>query len=100
MIKHVVLFKIKEVVAIEEKQNILDELKDKLLALKDVINELKFIEVGTHYTLQSQSFDICLITHFDTLEDLGKYKIHPEHKKVLDYILVVTADRVAVDFEF
>jgi hypothetical protein len=100
MINHVVLFKLKEFASEEEKQKVLIEFKSKLLALKGVINELKYIEVGTHYSLQSPSFDLCLISHFESVDDLEVYKVHPEHVKVGDFVKMVTTDRAAVDFEF
>lgn len=100
MINHVVLFKLKEFASEEEKQKVLIEIKNKLLALKGVINELKYIEVGTHYSLKSPSFDLCLISHFESVDDLEAYKVHPEHVKVGDLIKTVTTDRAAVDFVF
>lgn len=100
MINHVVLFKLKDFATSEEKQQILDEFKSKLLALKPAISELKYIEVGTHYLLQSPSFDLCLITHFDSIDDLKAYQIHPEHLKVVDFVKANTTERAAVDFEF
>lgn len=99
MINHVVLFKLKEFATNNEKEQILDEIKSKLLALKPVISQLKHIEVGSHYLLQSPSFDVCLITHFDTIVDLNAYQIHPEHVKVGEFIKANTIGRAAVDFE-
>jgi hypothetical protein len=100
MINHVVLFKLKEFASNEEKEQVLIEFTSKLLALKKVISELKYIEVGSHYSLQSPSYDLCLISHFDTIDDLERYKIHPEHLKVVDFVRTVTVDRAAVDFQF
>lgn len=100
MINHVVLFKLREFETIEEKRATLEEFRVKLLALKNTIAELKFIEVGKHYHLNSPSFDLCLITHFNSVDDLEKYKVHPEHLKVADFVKKMTTDRAAVDFEF
>jgi hypothetical protein len=100
MINHVVLFKLKEFDTAEEKKLILDEFKSKLLSLKNSISELKFIEVGKHFSIESPSYDLCLISHFESVDDLEKYKVHPEHLKVVDFVKMVTVDRAAVDFEF
>ena len=100
MISHVVLFKLKEFETIEEKQMVINELKSKLMNLENLINELKFIEVGKNLTIDSPSFDLCLITHFNSIDDLEKYKVNPEHMKVFDFIKKVTVDRAAVDFKF
>jgi len=100
MINHVVLFKLIEFETPEEKQIVLDEFKSKLEALKNEITELKFIEVGIHHDINSPSFDLCLISHFESIDDLESYKIHPEHVKVADFVKKVTSHRAAVDFEF
>lgn len=99
MINHVVLFKLKEYPA-QEKQKVVSELKAMLLALKEKIVELKYIEVGENYELDAKSYDMALITHFESLEDLDKYRVHPEHQKVVKYVGEVTEARAAVDFRF
>ena len=100
MIKHVVLFRLKEFGSEKEKNEIRDQIKNSLLALKDKIKELKFIEVGNNYHLDAASFDICLITHFDSIEDLKVYAVHPEQIKVTTLVRENTVDRAAVDYEF
>ncbi len=99
MINHVVLFKLKQY-PLEEKQKIVSELKAMLLALKEKISELKHVEVGENYELEAKSYDIALISHFESLEDLDKYRVHPEHQKVVKYVGEVTDARAAVDFRF
>ena len=99
MINHVVLFKLKDY-SVEEKSRIIAEMKSLLEGLKGKIDELKYIEVGENYELNAKSYDLALITHFDSIEDLDKYRIHPEHKKVLVRFSELRLDRAAVDFEF
>lgn len=99
MINHVVLFKVKEYPS-EEKTEIIAELKAMLLDLKDKIAELKHIEVGENYELNSKSYDIALISHFDSIEDLDAYRVHPEHLKVVKRVGETTEARAAVDFNF
>ncbi len=99
MINHVVLFKLREF-SDEEKIEVIAELKGKLLALKDKIAELKYIEVGENYELQANSYDLALISHFESEEDLDKYRVHPEHLKVVERVGQTTVARAAVDFNF
>jgi len=99
MINHVVLFKLKDYPA-EKKQKIVSELKDMLLSLEDKITELKYLEVGENYDLDAKSYDVALISHFESLEDLDSYRVHPEHQKVVKYVGEVTEERAAVDFRF
>jgi hypothetical protein len=100
MINHVVLFKLKEFSTEQEKNAARDKFVNALLGLKDKINVLKHIEAGAHYSLESPSFDVALITHFESLEDLEIYKVHPDHLKVVELVKEIIDDRAAVDFEF
>lgn len=100
MINHVVQFKLKEYSSEQEKKNAIEQIKNALLDLKSKIAELKYIEVGTNYQLAAKSFDICLITHFESIADLEIYAAHPDHLKVVDIVRQHAVDRAAVDFEF
>lgn len=100
MIQHIVLFKLNEFENEDLKAVVRNKIKQALLALKDKIEVLKFIQVGQNYELMSSSYDICLITHFETLSDLEIYRVHPEHLKVIELIKSNTSGRAVIDFEF
>ena len=100
MINHVVLFKLKKYDSESQKQNMIGSIEDALLGLKDIITEVKYIEVGVNYELATKSYDICLISHFENLEHLDSYRIHPEHLKVVELIGQHAVERAVVDFEF
>lgn len=100
MINHVVLFKLKEFENEDQKAVVRNKIKHALESLKDKVEELKYIEVGQNHELNSASFDICLITHFDSLKDLDAYQVHPEHLKVVEVVKPNVAARATVDFEF
>jgi hypothetical protein len=99
MINHVVLFKLKDY-SENEKPLIIAEMKALLEGLDGKIEELKYIEVGVNHELNAKSFDLVLISHFNSIEDLDKYRIHQEHIKVLDRFAELRLERAAVDFEF
>lgn len=99
MINHIVLFKLKDY-PVNEKSTILAEMKSLLEGLNNKIEVLRHIEVGLNYELDAKSFDLALITHFNNLDELEAYRIHPEHQKVLNRFAEFNLDRAAVDFEF
>ena len=99
MIQHNVLFKLKEFENEDQKAVVRNKIKNALLALKDKIEVLRYIQVGQNYELMSSSYDICLITHFETLRDLEVYRVHPEHLKVIELIMSNTSGKAVVDFE-
>ncbi len=99
MINHVVLFSLKKF-PVEKKKEVLSELKILLESLKEKIEEVKYLEIGLNYQFEAKSYDICLISHFESIEALDRYRIHPEHLKVVERINETTEARAAVDFEF
>lgn len=99
MIKHVVLFKLKHFPE-EEKKSILVELRDMLMGLKNEITELVHMEAGINTLQDTKNYDLALITHFRSLEDLERYRIHPAHQVVVKRMGEVAELRAVVDFEF
>ncbi|HZH71166.1 MAG TPA: Dabb family protein [Mariniphaga sp.] len=99
MINHIVLFKLKDYPE-DKKVQILNELKESLEGLQEKITEVKFIEVGINHQINSDNFDLSLITYFETLDDLEAYRVHPEHQKVVERIRETTVDRASVDYFF
>ena len=100
MVKHVVMFKLKEFASPEEKQAKLDEIKLGLESLIDKIDVLRKIEVKFN-TNPEETWDFILITELDSLADVNTYANHPEHLAVAKTIIgPVKADRACVDYEF
>lgn len=71
-------------------------MKEHLEALLGVVPQLKSCEVGIN--VKEGNYDACLISTFDSLEDLAAYKVHPEHVKISSYCKLVRENRVACDF--
>ncbi len=99
MIKHIVMWKIKGSHEGADKSEIMDRIKKELDGLKNVIPEIKTMEVGRNSNELPTSFDIALYSEFESQEDLDIYKEHPEHQKVAQFIREVVADAVVVDYE-
>lgn len=98
MIRHIVMFKLKEFAAPEEKQAKMQEIKEKLEALIDKIEVLRMIRVDFNCNPE-ETWDIILTTELDTLEDVKAYAEHPEHVAVAKGIIgPVKADRACVDY--
>ena len=99
MIRHIVMFKLKEFASPAEKQAKLDEIKTKLEALIDKIDVLRRIEVKFNCN-PAETWDLILITELDSLADVSTYANHPEHVAVAKGIIgPVKADRACVDYE-
>jgi hypothetical protein len=100
MINHTVLFKLIEFENEDQKAVVRSKIRKSLLALKEKIKVLKYIQIGENYEIISSSYDICLIAHFETINDLDIYLAHPEHIKVAGLIEANTIDIADINFEF
>lgn len=97
MIKHVVMWKLlpeaEGRTAIENAQ----WMKEHLEALMGKVPELRSCEVGVN--LKEGNYDACLIATFESMEELGKYAVNPDHQKIQEYCKKIRESRVACDFE-
>ena len=94
MLKHIVMWKFKE----NEEENMKLFLEG-LNKLKGIIPEIKNMETGININPKND-YDAILISEFETMEDLEKYKNHPEHVKVSALCKEIRLDRQAIDYEF
>lgn len=99
MIKHIVMWKLKNFAEGGSKDENRLLVKSKLEGLKKKIKQIKVLEVGFNLNDSSTAYDIVLYSEFETIEDLNKYKTHPEHKKVGDFVSKVRAERKAIDYQ-
>jgi len=74
--------------------------KDKLLSMKDRVKSLKDIEVGIDFSRSERSFDLALITIFNSKEDLENYRIDPYHQQILKWLKDNNTQTKVVDYEF
>lgn len=92
------MFKLKDA-PVREKERNLKELKAKLENLKQYISEILALETGKNISTRPVAYDLVLITDFNSAEDLQNYLDHPEHQKILKFILDVTSNLAVVDYE-
>ncbi len=95
MITHVVFFRLNdpEPATIAQTQAL-------LLSMADRIPLLRHLEVGVDIVRSERSYDLALITKFDSLADLRAYQDHPYHADtIVPHVKAVSTSVVAVDFE-
>ena len=83
MVKHIILWQLKEEYSAEEKETIKKEIKCGLEGLKGIVPGLIEIFVQTK-CLSSSNADLMLNSTFESEEALKSYAIHPAHVKVAD----------------
>ena len=95
MIRHIVFFRMKE-----GKEAEAGRLAHALSALKVGTGGLmRECEVAHDVVHAKNSYDVALNSVFAGRDDLEKYRVHPEHVKVLDLIHEVCHDTVKVDYD-
>ncbi len=95
MITHIVLFKLTE----PSGENIA-ATRAKLLSMDKEIALLRHLEAGVDVIRSERSYDIALVTKFDSLEDLQAYQVHPYHAGVVvPHMKSVCSSIVAVDYK-
>ena len=100
MIKHIVVFKLKDSANGKSKVENAGELKIRLLGLNDSIKEIIEIEVGIKSDkAPDTNYDIILTTKFNGFDELDIYRVHPEHLKVIEFIGEISDERVAIDYD-
>jgi len=98
MIEHVVLWKFTDGEGRTREEN-MAYVRERLLALPAIIPEIKFMQFGRDVSHTEMSFDMMLVTRFDSLEALHTYKVHPAHMAVSQYVKKVRTARVVLDAE-
>ena len=99
MIKHVILWTLKNEYSEEEKAQIKLGIKQNLEGLLGKIPGLSEIKVNID-GLSSSNADLMLDSTFENVEALKNYAVHSEHVHVADtYVRPFTATRSCLDFE-
>jgi len=98
MIKHIVMWSLKDEYNGRSKAMLAQDLEKVLLDLKNKIPQLKKIEVGHNEINFDRNNDLAIVTEFESFEDLAIYANHPDHLKVVAFVREISTARAAIDF--
>lgn len=99
MVKHIILWQLKDELDDTQKEVIRAQIKEGLEGLKGKIPGLLEVHVQTQ-RLASSNADLMLDTTFESAEALKGYATHPEHLKVANGVVRPnTKSRSCLDFE-
>ena len=97
MVKHIVMFRLKKGPEAVRREA-MEQFKTGIERLPEVIHYIRAIRVGFNINAD-ESWDICLDSSFDTLEDVRSYSINPAHRAVAGALAPNVEARSCVDFE-
>ena len=93
MVRHIVLFKIKDEFRAE-----IPDMVEKFYGMKGKIEGLVNLEAGADFLHSDRSYDVALITEFSSREALEAYQTHPVHMPVKKRMHEVRSASVACDY--
>ena len=92
MVKHIVLYTLKEGV---DKKEAVELIASVLVPLVGKIPGLRHMEVKQAFN----GMDYALYSEFDSREDLAAYAVHPLHLEAKEHFFHLIGSRVAADYE-
>ncbi len=99
MVKHIILWQLKDELSQEEKKAVKAGIKEGLEALVGKVPGLKEVKVQID-CLDSSNADVMLDSTLESAEALKGYAVHPEHVAVANgKVRPYTKNRVCMDFE-
>ena len=99
MVKHIILWEIDEKFSNEEKQEIMEDAKRELEALKGKVPGLLEIKLQTE-KLPSSNADMMLDSTLESEDALKGYQVHPDHVAAANgFVRPFTSKRLCIDFE-
>jgi Stress responsive A/B Barrel Domain len=98
MIKHIVIWRLKEHAHGNDRATNARLIKEKLESLRGQIPGLLAIEVGLDFSATAESGDVVLYSEFADLHALEAYHTHPAHLAVAPFVSESRASRQLVDY--
>ena len=100
MVKHIILWKLREELSAEEKKEVKAGIKAGLEGLQGVVPGLQSVHVQIDGILPSSTADVMLDCTLESAEALKGYSKHPAHVEVANTkVRPYTALRTCLDFE-
>lgn len=95
MITHIVFFKLAD-----HRPDNIAGTRNKLSSMNGRIPGIRHFEVGVDVVRSERSYDLALLTRFDSLADLKAYQEHPLHAgEIVPHLKSVCSSIIAVDYE-
>ena len=99
MVKHIVIWKLKDSANGQSKDANARAIKEKLEALVGVVPGLLTAEVGFDFRGSGESADAGLYSEFESREAFEAFLSHPAHKEVQPFVKEARSERMMIDYE-
>lgn len=99
MIRHIVLFKLKDFSSEEERNDALDKVLINFRSLVGEIPQIRNYKVEKNIQAKPGSYEIIIDSDFDCPEDLIAYQNHPAHKYAVEQNEQWCRERIIADYQ-
>lgn len=99
MIKHIVMWRLKEHALGNDKAANAQTLKTRLESLNGRIPGMHKLEIGIDFSDTPSSEDVVLYSEFENRAALDAYQAHPEHEAIKEFVREVRSERHTIDYE-
>ena len=97
MVKHIVMFALKDDLDAAKRQEVMEAFRQGIEALASVIPFIREIRVDFNIN-PAETTHICLTSLFDSLDDVKAYAVHPSHVAVAGALKPYVKHRACVDY--
>jgi heme-degrading monooxygenase HmoA len=99
MIKHIVMWKLRDSAEGADRAANAAKMKEKLDACANIVPGIRKFEVALAQPGLEATYDVVLYSEFDSKEALDAYASHPTHEAVKPFIGAVRSERQCMDYE-
>ena len=99
MIRHIVMWKLKNRAHGKTKKENIISIKKMLEDLNGKIPGMIRLEVGIDFSATDNSADLVLYSEFKDRQSLNEYQVNPLHEAIKPYVLEARSERRIVDYE-
>ena len=99
MLRHIVMWKLKESAEGGTREENVVKLKTKLESCRSIVSGQGHFEVGVAQPGFEATYDVVLVSDFDNPQALQAYQVHPKHLAIKDFVAAVRESRQCIDYE-
>ncbi|MRJ02250.1 MAG: Dabb family protein [Epsilonproteobacteria bacterium] len=92
MVRHIVFMRFPDF-------SLAQSARERLLSMRGRVPVLREIEVGIDFSRSERSFDLALVTTFESREDLERYRTDPYHQEIVRWLKERGTETKVVDYE-
>jgi antibiotic biosynthesis monooxygenase (ABM) superfamily enzyme len=100
MLKHIVMWKLKEFAENADKQTNASKMKEQLDACANLVPGMLKLEVAIAQTGLEATYDVVLYSEFADKAALDAYQTHPQHLALKPFFSAIREARQCMDYEF